>query len=69
MGAIEKDALDWNPQGVRRRGRLKKTWRRTIEEEAAGRGKTWKEIKAMSGHGTKWRSFTEALCSARSERN
>ena len=37
MGAIEKDALDWNPQGVRRRGRPKKTWKRTIEEEAAGR--------------------------------
>jgi hypothetical protein len=44
------------------------TWKRTIEEEAAGRGKTWKEIKAMSAHRTKWRSFTEALCSARSER-
>jgi hypothetical protein len=68
MGAIEKDALDWNPQGVRRRGRPK-TWKRTIEEKAAGRGKTWKEIKAMSAHRTKWRSFTEALCSARSERN
>jgi hypothetical protein len=69
MGAIEKDALDWNPQGVRRRRRPKKIWKRTIEEEAAGRGKTWKEIKAMSAHRTKWKSFTEALCSARSERN
>jgi len=25
-GAIEKTALDWNPQGYRRRGRPKKTW-------------------------------------------
>jgi len=24
-GAIEKTALDWNPQGYRRRGRLKRT--------------------------------------------
>jgi hypothetical protein len=69
MEAIENDALDWNPQGVRRRGRPKKTWKRTIEEEAAGRGNTLKEIKTMSAHRTKWRSFTEALCSARSERN
>jgi hypothetical protein len=27
-GAIEKTALDWNPQGYRRRGRPKRTWRR-----------------------------------------
>jgi len=25
-GAIEKTALDWNPQGYRRRGRLKRMW-------------------------------------------
>jgi hypothetical protein len=25
-GAIEKTALDWNPQGYRRRGRPKRTW-------------------------------------------
>jgi hypothetical protein len=34
----EKDALDWNPQGKRRRGRLKKTWKRTVEEEARDQG-------------------------------
>ena len=32
-GAIEKTALDWNPQECRRRGRPKRTWRRTIEDE------------------------------------
>jgi hypothetical protein len=32
-GAIEKTALDRSPQGYRRRGRPKKTWRRTIEDE------------------------------------
>jgi len=32
-GAIEKTALDWNPQGHRRKGRLKRTCRRTIEDE------------------------------------
>jgi len=25
-GAIEKTALEWNPQGYRRRGRPKRTW-------------------------------------------
>jgi len=32
-GVIEKTALDWNPQGYRRTGRPKRTWRRTIEDE------------------------------------
>jgi len=26
MGAIDETALDWNPQGYRKRGRLKRTW-------------------------------------------
>jgi hypothetical protein len=30
-GAIEKTALDWNPQEYKR-GRPKRTWRRTIDE-------------------------------------
>ena len=32
-GATEKTALYWNPQGYRRRGRPKRTWRRTIQDE------------------------------------
>jgi hypothetical protein len=32
-GSAEKTALDWNPQGYRRSGRPKRTWRRKIEEE------------------------------------
>jgi hypothetical protein len=32
--AIEKSALDWNPQGVRRSECPRKTWNRTVEEEA-----------------------------------
>jgi hypothetical protein len=33
VGAIEKTALDWNPQAYKRRGRPKRTLRRTIEDE------------------------------------
>ena len=32
-GATEKTALDWNPQGYTRRGRLKRTRQRTIKDE------------------------------------
>ncbi|XP_054279269.1 uncharacterized protein LOC128997656 [Macrosteles quadrilineatus] len=40
-GAIEKKALEWNPQGTRKRGRPCDTWRRTIMKEALSVGKTW----------------------------
>lgn len=62
--AIERKALDWNPQGHRRRGRPRMTWRRSIETEASGTGKSWQEIKVLSRNRDGWRSFVEALCSS-----
>jgi hypothetical protein len=47
-GSIEKSVLEWNPQGARRRGRPKKTWKRTIEDEAMETGKTWSEVKRLA---------------------
>jgi hypothetical protein len=61
-GITEKGALDWNPQGKRRRGRLKKTWKRTVEE-ARDQGKRWQEVKAVAKNKVRWRSFVKALCS------
>jgi hypothetical protein len=43
--SIEKD---WNPQGARRRGRPKKTWKKTIEDEAMEAGKTGSEVKKVT---------------------
>jgi hypothetical protein len=63
-GAIERAALDWNPQGARRRGRPRKTWKKTVEEESAEMGKTWKEVKRSAKNRTRWRCFTDALCSS-----
>jgi hypothetical protein len=53
-GATEKTALDWNPQGYRRRGGLKRTWRREIKCEIRSTSILWNEVKgeletAMSG--------------------
>jgi hypothetical protein len=39
-GAIEKTTLDWNSQGYRRRGRPKRIWRRTIEDEIRNTGRS-----------------------------
>jgi hypothetical protein len=38
--AVERIALDWNPQGSRKRGRPKKTWRRSLMEKAQREGRT-----------------------------
>jgi hypothetical protein len=50
---------------VRRRGRPRKTWRRTIEEEITEMAKTWREVKALANQRKRWRSITGALCSIR----
>ena len=66
-GAIEKTALDWNPQGYRRRGRLKRTWRRTIDEEIRGTERSWNEVKGIAGDRNAWKLFMDALCPTRSK--
>jgi hypothetical protein len=66
-GSIERAALGWNSQGTRR-GRPRKTWRRSIEEEIGKKGKTWREVKRLANDRTKWKNFISALCSKRSNR-
>jgi hypothetical protein len=46
--AIEKQASRCNTRGQHNRGRLRKSWRRRIEEEADTNGRTWREIKAIN---------------------
>ena len=67
--AIERDALDWNPQGKRRRGGSRHTWRRAVHNEALEKGKSWNEAKRMGGNRTRWRCFVEDLCPLREDRN
>jgi hypothetical protein len=68
-GAIEKTVLDWNPQRCRRRGRPKRTWRRTIEDEIRNTGRSWNEVKGIAGDRNAWKHFMDALCSTRNKRN
>jgi hypothetical protein len=46
--AIEREVLDWNPQGKRRRGRPKQAWRSLVHNEALEKGKSWSEVKRMA---------------------
>jgi hypothetical protein len=57
---IEKEALDWNPQGQQKRGRPKQRWRSV--HEALGEGKSWGEVKQLARNRIRWRHFVDALC-------
>jgi hypothetical protein len=59
---IARQALEWNPQGRRKVGRPRMTWRRSVIMEAKARGKSWREVKALAGNKVRWRSFVDALC-------
>ena len=39
--SITRQALQWNPQGSRGRGRPRETWRRCMEREMKDVGMTW----------------------------
>jgi hypothetical protein len=61
--AIERIVLDWNPQGMWKRGRQKKTLKRSVLEEAQREGRTWREVQWLAVDRSRWRSFMKALCS------
>ena len=52
---ITKIALRWTPDGRRKRGRPKETWRRMIESEMKDLGKKWKETEKKAKDRQMWR--------------
>ena len=68
VGVIEKTASDWNSHGYRRRGRPKRTWRRTIEDERRGTGIWRNEVKGIVRDRNAWKLFMDDLCSTRRKR-
>ena len=65
---ITRHALRWNPQGRRRPGRPRTTWRRSLEKEARQLGKTWEQIEATAQDRRRWKSLVSDLCSTWSDR-
>ncbi len=56
-------AMTWAPEGKRRRGRPKTTWRRTVEKERAEAGwRSWDEARVTAANREKWKESAEALC-------
>ena len=59
---VTRHALEWNPQGNRKRGRPKNTLRKDLSHEAQKIGKTWGEMKMVAKDRKKWNEAVIALC-------
>jgi hypothetical protein len=59
---ITRQALTWNPQGKRKRGRPKNTWRRDLEADAKQTGCSLGELERIARDRGKWRAVVDGLC-------
>ena len=66
--SITRQALQWNPQGSRGRGRPWETWRRCMEREMKDVGMTWMALSKKVQDRDVWRMFVCGLYSDRGER-
>jgi hypothetical protein len=66
-GSITRQALRWNPQGKRGKGRPRNTWRRELETEYKKAGKTWRDLEKIASDRTAWRALVVDLCLPRGE--
>ena len=56
-----RQALQWNPQGRRKRGRPRATWRRLVDDDL-GRGMlSWREVLKRAQDRVKWKSVVRGL--------
>jgi hypothetical protein len=64
VSTVSRQALDWNPQGNRRRGNPRRTWRRSLESEIRqlDTNYTWRRVKAMAQDRRLWKENIIALC-------
>ncbi|BFY99655.1 hypothetical protein BsWGS_02695 [Bradybaena similaris] len=53
---ITRQALKWNPQGKRKRGRPRNTWRRDLEADTTMMGYTWSQLERMAQDRGMWRA-------------
>ncbi|VDP24528.1 unnamed protein product [Schistosoma mattheei] len=63
-----RQAVTWNPQGQRKRGRRKNTLRREMEIDMKKMNKNWMELEKKAQDKAGWRMLVSGLCSIRSNR-
>ncbi|XP_061171868.1 uncharacterized protein LOC133181367 [Saccostrea echinata] len=66
--SITRQALTWNPQGKRKRGRPRNTWRRDSESELKTQDMTWQDAVKAAQNRVHWRTVVDGLCSSRNDR-
>ena len=59
---IPKVALRWTPQGRRKRGRPKNTWRRTMTKELETVSLSWDTATRVAKDRGRWKDLVMALC-------
>jgi hypothetical protein len=59
---ITRQALQWNPQGKRGRGRPRNTRRRDFIAEMEIEGYRWQDLERMAQNRTRWRTVVNGLC-------
>ena len=60
-------ALTWNPQGKRKRGRPRNSWRRDTEAELKQQGTNWSGMARAAQNRVRWLGVVDGLCSTGSD--
>jgi hypothetical protein len=59
--SITRTALHWTPEGKRKHGTPKNTWRRSVEGEMKTTNNTWRTVEKMAKDRQIWRTSVAAL--------
>ena len=62
-----RQALTRNPQGKRKRGRSRNSWRRDTEAELKKQGTNWSGMTRAAQNRERWRGVVDGLCSTGSD--
>ena len=57
-----RQALLWNPQGRRKRGRPRNSWRRDTDTELRERETNWSEMEKAAQNRVRWKIVVDGLC-------
>ena len=59
--SIVRQALTWNPQGHRNRGRPRMTWRRCMEDDMKRGQHIWQDIQRLAQDRNQWKDVVRGL--------
>ena len=65
IGHTLRKPMTWNPQGRRKRGRPRITWRHVLETETKTMGNTWGQLVRQAQDRDAWRALVGGLCSSK----